>query len=1246
MMFPRRFRGFAAAVLGSCLLAFTANAQAPLPPDKQAEVLLTAARKAYNEGNLPVAGQQFQELITKFGNTPQANAARYGLALVLINSPQQDFAKAIETLAPPVNDGGFPERGPAMAQMAACQRALGLKELDKGPPGKPAAEQRFAEAHKWYAAARDWYAGQKKDDDAGRARCDQAEMELRLGKVKEARGTCEPFTKDPAFAKNKNRSLGLYVHGLACFLDRDYVAAGRSLNQADSKDPAFGPHARYLIGRVLHLDGQTPEAAVYYDGVLAEFDRQRKEAVELLKNPDRFKNNPAEKTRLERLATGPVPEYVSGAAFHAACINYEAGKFAEALGKFQAFAKDNAASVLAPDAQLRIGFCLVQLKNNDEAAKALTPLTDANKFPRLADQATFWLAKAQFAVALASDPNNPADRENKTKAALDTYRKAIERVDQLTQQNDPDAKARRPEMRFDYADALQAAKLFKDAVPVYEQLWNEQAFPGRRDELLSRIVTVLGASGNIDGSNQRGDEFRRAFKDSPLMPAVMFRQAENSYARAADLMKATDRNQLAAMKQKFEDAASRYKEVAEKYPEFDRVNYARFGAGVCLAQLGDVAGAITILDAIPAADRNGELAGAAYLLADCIIRQTPAKAEDAIAENDIRTKLTNASNLLDGFYSANPKAADAPAALLKLAYCRKRLGYALADANERNQTLNSAREAYDKLTKEYPQSPLAPLARLEQAKVKALMGDRGGAINDLKGASQGDLKANPIAPLAALHMATLLREENKPADAVIVLDDARKRFDAALAADPEKLDWIHLLRYHHGVALLESGKSKDAKPLFEQVVKEATGNPISAEAALRSGQCSIAEAKVLYENGIKIRNEAGGNAAKLGTAQEKIDAARRAVEGVGTQLIARADNFKATTPNAPGRARMYYDAAWAYRWLAESEVAKAREDLQKTLPPGTTPDRGATPVQPSETKAFATYKRVAEEFPEASIAVDALFEVGELLADRGDHDEAVKLLKEALDKEPTDGAVSPDTTERIRLRLGGSLFAKKDYAAAGAQFEGVAANAKSPYLAQAIYRSGECLLTAGDGAKAAEKLAVFRDKGEFHNVGGVSERAVLRLGQAYLAAKNWDAARQAFEVFLQRYGNSPFAPDARYGIGFAFQGQNKFEEAIGQYAAVIAASTAEVAAKAQVKIGECRFAQGKKADAAAAFLLAAYGYDYPDIGFAAALSAAQAQADDAKPADAERVLRKVLKDAPKDSEWAKAAAERLEKLKK
>lgn len=176
-------------------------------------------------------------------------------------------------------------------------------------------------------------------------------------------------------------------------------------------------------------------------------------------------------------------------------------------------------------------------------------------------------------------------------------------------------------------------------------------------------------------------------------------------------------------------------------------------------------------------------------------------------------------------------------------------------------------------------------------------------------------------------------------------------------------------------------------------------------------------------------------------------------------------------------------------------------------------------------------------------------------------------------------------------------------------------------------------------------MAVFRDKGEYHNVGGISDRAMLRLGQALAAAKQWEPARVAFEATVARYGNSPFLPEARYGWGGALQAQSKFDEAIGQYQLVIAATTAEVAARAQTQIGLCKLAQKKPAEAAAALMLVPYTYDYPEIGYAAALEAARAYDEDKQPESATLVLRKIVKDAPAGSEWAKAAQERLEKRK-
>ena len=104
---------------------------------------------------------------------------------------------------------------------------------------------------------------------------------------------------------------------------------------------------------------------------------------------------------------------------------------------------------------------------------------------------------------------------------------------------------------------------------------------------------------------------------------------------------------------------------------------------------------------------------------------------------------------------------------------------------------------------------------------------------------------------------------------------------------------------------------------------------------------------------------------------------------------------------------------------------------------------------------------------------------------------------EAIDKEPTDKPTPPETLERIRLRLGGVLFEKKDYAAAQGQFDAVAANEKSPHRGQGLYRSAECLLAQGKNEDAKNKLAIFRDNGAFHNIAGVSDRAVLRLGHAF-----------------------------------------------------------------------------------------------------------------------------------------------------
>ncbi|MFL5339306.1 MAG: tetratricopeptide repeat protein, partial [Gemmataceae bacterium] len=235
-------------------------------------------------------------------------------------------------------------------------------------------------------------------------------------------------------------------------------------------------------------------------------------------------------------------------------------------------------------------------------------------------------------------------------------------------------------------------------------------------------------------------------------------------------------------------------------------------------------------------------------------------------------------------------------------------------------------------------------------------------------------------------------------------------------------------------------------------------------------------------------------------------------------------------------------------------------------------------------------------------------------------------------------------TDRIRLRLGVCLAAKKDTKAALTHFESIT-DPKSPLFAQAAYRAGECLIDAGDFAKAAAKLAVFRDKGEFQNIPGLTDRALLRLGFALAKAEQWEPSRQAYEVLTQRFGNSPWALEARYGIGWSRQKQRQFDEAVNAYNAVVNGTTNELAAKAQLQIGLCRMEQKRFAEATSALLIVATTYDFPELTAAALLEAARGYGELKNREQAERLLQRVLRDHP-GTEWARVAQERLDALRK
>ncbi len=1269
--FIRRFRSL---VVGLAVLVTVAPLAAQTQPDQAADMLLTSARRAYNDKNYPFAADKFREFLQKYANHKEAPAAHYGLALALLDGPARDYQAAVEQLQPLIGNKEFTDRPFALYYLGIAQRGFGVKELslvvqkpNEAEQHKNAAKQRFEDAAKQFAAAAETFNERVKPVAEGakelppdlewatRARCDLAEMQLRLLKGKEALAAVQPVLENKLLAKSRYNHLALYYNGFANFLLKDHDAAGRSLTQlAPYTDPVFGTHARYLVARIHHLEGERPEAVVDYEGVIEEYTKSKGAAAESLKQPDKFKNDPEEKARLEALVKEPPPDHVARATFYLGVMQYEDGKFGEAVTRLDAFHKQFPNSPLAAEATLREGFCQVQLKQYAEAQKTLQPLVD--KEPRLADQALLWIAKAQ--IGAGADAGNPQAAEQGVKNGLDTLRRAAEKAGQ---QNDPEAKTRRAEILLETADTQQLARQYKEAAGVYQQILNDKLLPVREEELLDRLVQAQQLAGDYAASDKTCDLFRDRFPKSTLLPSVLFRNAENAYfssLNAEKLPNAPERDK--EMKRWSEESIKRYSVVVDKYPEFAHASLARYGLAMALYRKGDLEKAKDKLEAIPAADRTGDLALVPYQLADVLIRLAPAKADDAIANGKLEEAMKAAIENLDSFIASNPNGPQTPDAYLKLGHCHQRMVTLLGKPEEQQKEIAAARSAYEQLQQKFVKSDLIPQAIFERAKCLSLAKDDNGAINELRRFQNDPLKNSAIAPMALLQQATLLRGQNKAAEAVNVLDQCRKTYEATLLKDPARAGWVPLLQYHHAVALRESGKRTEARALFDQLVQQSPDRPEAADGVLRSGQCLKDDAQLKLQDGLKKLVNPNLKPEEREAARKQVEDGTKDLQEAVKFLASQADKLREKQPMNEARARMLYEAAWGCRTLAEQEIQAARSKIQqeqwqkrkdevaKKTPPGRQPPvvplpdvaLSAVPVQPSEQKARDYYNTLIESFPDVAVNADARFELAELQSERGEHDAAVKLLRSALDKEPAE-----QLTEKIRIRLGAALMAKGDAKAALAQFNVILQNAKSPLLAQATYRAGEALLLQNDLPEAVKKFAVFRDNGQYQNVPGLTDRALLRLGHAYAQQKEWDKSRQAHEQVVNRFGMGLWAAEARYGIGWAYQNQGQFDQAVTAYTQVVNSVATELGAKAQLNIGQCRLAQKRYAEASTALLVVPFTYDYPQLNALALVEAARALAENKQPEQAIRLLERVIRDHP-ETESAEIAKKRLEELKK
>jgi len=525
--------------------------------------------------------------------------------------------------------------------------------------------------------------------------------------------------------------------------------------------------------------------------------------------------------------------------------------------------------------------------------------------------------------------------------------------------------AKNEEAQFWLAEAWAALDQYDKALPIYRSLprsgpHGEQAEIGE-----ARMLNAMGRG------REAANELQDDLKSHPGSNEVALELAEIQF----DLGRPAETQQALALL---------------KNPAGDQERTANYLAAAAQLASGDVAAARDALEAIH--DPPAELAAPVGIaLAQCLIKQGDiAQAEKAlekfIDENSRLPQIESVFVLLDRVYAA--------------------------------QTGASNTELRRWATDESDPSR-AQLAQFYLARNEERSGRTDKSIQ-LYQDFLGNFPAHPLVNQAREDLATLLLEQNKPSDALVVLQ-------------PGSGDRVAFLK---GSALAALGKYQEAEEAFLQ---SASGN--SSETALfNAAVCG------LLAGASDAQNAALGRLAKMPDGAPVLDHLRF-IEASYLAALRR--------PEAVGMLREIAAGNSAYAtkaMLALAEYANLTHDPKSAA---------------LELRRISDSKAPTDEETKQRADCLAVF-----LADNGSveaDDQASRLAKEFLDKYPH-SQFEPE----IRMKLGELMFRRGDYQGARDQFDKVGEEfPDSPLNEKALFLSAQAQARSMDPDAMQEALAAY-----------------------------------------------------------------------------------------------------------------------------------------------------------------------------
>lgn len=716
---------------------------------------------------------------------------------------------------------------------------------------------------------------------------------------------------------------------------------------------------------------------------------------------------------------------------------------------------------------------------------------------------------------------------------------------------------------------------------------------------------------------------------------------------------------------------------------------AAYWLGQALIRLDRAADALAVLDkALAAYPQSGFLSQLAFARAAALYDQPARRKEASAAYAD--------------FASKNPQHAQAPRAVYMAALAalkledyptaRRHAEAFLADKKlEKHELVPDvlfiagesqvqaekpdfarAEGLYRRLLIEYPRHTQAPQARLRIGLCLYLSKKYAEAVTHLTDAATG-LKDPALVAEAQFLIGRTHQDAGRAAEAIAA-------FQKALQA---RADWQRGDEVLVALAQVQRAQKQPAEAV-NQLKRLATAfpkSPFRAQALYDLGE-------IAYEQG--KYDEAAAHYDQAAAQAPKGDLAPLALFGSGLVWVAKKDNAQAVAaftklltahPDCSVAARAKYLRGLAYQRLKQFEpavkdleaylaakspekyAADARYALALCQVGLKQPERAVETLaallqaQPDyaqadqacyemafallalkkEKESAAAFRQLTTRKPDSPLAAESWFRVGEFHEKAKEPAEAAQAYAAGMAQ-----ARTPELREKLQYKLGWVQYGLERFPEAATVLQAqIKEHPKGELLPDATYLAGECLYRQN---KFQEALPLFEQVIQA-KVKKYLPRALYRCGACQAGLKQWPASQKSYTLLLEQFSDFDQVPEARYGLAWALQNQDKLDEARSLYEQVTKAVNTETAAKSRFMIGEISFAQKKHKEALEHFLEVAVGYPYPEwqaLGYFEAGRCFKELKETKKAIETLETLTKKYPNHPR----AKDAASLIEELKK